>query len=53
MDLIIVPGHGEGKSLYYVVDRSQPQDEQPAVVYTAHSHSEAEHYIHGDIGGEA
>lgn len=37
----IVIQHGEGKSLYYVVDAAAPAGEQPAVISTKHSMAEA------------
>lgn len=38
----IVIWHGEARSLFYVVDADAPEDEQPAVIATAHSYEEAE-----------
>jgi len=37
----IVIWHGEASSLFYVVDADAPEEEQPAVEHTAHSHEEA------------
>ncbi|HEV7766389.1 MAG TPA: hypothetical protein VGQ76_15400 [Thermoanaerobaculia bacterium] len=37
----IVIFHGEGRSLFYIVDAEAPDKQQPAVVDTAHTHEEA------------
>jgi len=37
----IVVWHGERGSLYYVVDATAPEDEQPAVLATYHTYDEA------------
>ena len=40
---ILVPWHGEGRTLWYVVDTSAPEAEQPSVLVTLTRAEEAEH----------
>lgn len=42
MKLKIVVQHGEGKTLFYVVDQNAPEAEQPAVLATCHTMPQAE-----------
>lgn len=44
--------HGEYDTLYHVVDSAAPEEEQPAILYTAQSWHEAQCFI-CEIGGEA
>lgn len=50
MELKVIPGHGEGRGLYHVVDTRAPESEQPAVIFSGNSWAEAEQYI-ADLGG--
>lgn len=41
---IVTTWHGEGRSLHYLVDTGQPEEEQPAVMDTFDRRSDAEHW---------
>lgn len=43
--MLIVTWHGEGKSLFYIVDETTPEKDQPAVVATFETRTDAEHFI--------
>jgi hypothetical protein len=40
--LAITVVHGEGRSLWHIVDPSAPEPEQPCILATCHSAAEAE-----------
>lgn len=41
----IVIWHSENKTLYYIVDDTKPEDEQPAVMMTCYSLEEANNHV--------